>query len=256
MNAPTTGVILAAGAGTRFNGGAVEPKCLARFGDEPLITLQLRALRACGIDRIAVVVGFAADEVRRACGDTVEFIENASFESTNSLYSLWLAREVLQQGFVVMNCDVLFPAVMLRDLVTAPVPDALLVSYRQAGDPEFGDEEMKVQVRDGRVVAIAKDLPLHDADGENVGIGKFNAAGARGLIVLMEDIIRSGRLRDWAPRAFGAFAQERALHAVGTRGLPWTEIDTVEDYRHALAHVFTAILNVDEQLAGARAGAA
>jgi choline kinase len=235
------GVILAAGAGTRFNGGAVDPKCLATFDGCPLIELQLRALRACGIDDITIVVGFEADRVREACGPAVRFIENARFAETNSLYSLWLARRVLEDGFVVMNCDVLFPPALLADLVTARHANALLVSFPQTGEPPFGEEEMKVRVRRGRIVKIGKDLPLGETDGENVGIGKFSASGARRLAGLMDRIVGSGSVRDWAPRAFEAFAREDALYAVGTRGLPWTEIDTPADYLHALRHVYPAI---------------
>jgi choline kinase len=249
------GVILAAGAGTRFNGGAVHPKCLATFDGWPLIELQLRALRACGIDDIAIVVGFEADHVRRACGSGVRFIENVRFEETNSLYSLWLARRVLEEGFVVMNCDVLFPPVMLTDLVTAHHQNALLVSFPQVGDLPFGDEEMKVRVRRGRIVNIGKDLSVRRTDGENVGIGKFSASGARRLIALMDRIVSSGSMRDWAPRAFEAFAREDALYAVGTRGLPWTEIDTPEDYSHALRHVFPAIRHDLNDLARTAVGA-
>jgi choline kinase len=236
-----TGVILAAGAGTRFNGSGVHAKCLAPFDGTPLIGLQMQALRASGIDDISVVVGFEADGVRRSCGAGVRFIENAIFHETNSLYSLWLAREVLEEGFVVMNCDVLFPPAMLEDLVTARHQNALLVSYPAAGDPPLGDEEMKVRVQHGRVADIGKDLPICDTDGENVGIAKFSAAGARRLIALMDQIVASGSVHDWAPAAFGAFAREDALYAIGTRGLPWTEIDTPEDYRHAVGHVFPAI---------------
>ena len=43
--------------------------------------------------------------------------------------------------------------------------------------------------------------------------------------------VAAGGLRDWAPRAFGDFARIRPLHAIGTRGYPWTEIDFPEDYR-------------------------
>jgi choline kinase len=236
-----TGVILAAGSGTRFNGGGVQPKCLAAFDGTPLIDLQVRALRACGIDRIAVVVGFAADTVRQACGPGVRFIENSRFAETNSLYSLWLARSVLQDGFVVMNCDVLFPTAILADLLTARHENALLVSYPEADDPEFGDEEMKIQVRQGRVAKIGKHLSVHDTDGENVGIVKFGAAGARTLIPVMDRIVESGSLRDWAPRAFGIFAREHPLYAIGTRGLPWTEIDTPEDYGRAVTKIYPAI---------------
>jgi hypothetical protein len=48
-------------------------------------------------------------------------------------------------------------------------------------------------------------------------------------------------VREWAPRAFGEFARSQALHAVGTRGFPWTEIDFPEDYRRAVNEVLPAI---------------
>jgi choline kinase len=234
------GIILAAGSGTRFN-GAVHPKCLAPFGDRTLITIQLSTLRACGITDITVVVGFDADNVRVACGPHVRFIENARFRETNSLYSLWLARPVLEQGFVVMNCDVLFHPAMLLDLLTARHKNALLVAYPEPDDPEMGDEEMKVTVRRGRVVDIDKRLPHRRTDGENVGIAKFSADGARRLIAAMRELADADRQSAWAPRAFKAFALCNPLYAIGTRGLPWTEIDTVEDYRYGVEHVYPAI---------------
>lgn len=237
-----TGVILAAGAGTRLTGGAVvSPKCLVPFEGTALLELQLRALRWCGIDDIVVVVGFDADRVRRACGPGVRFVENRQYASTNSLYSLWLARTMLGRGFVVMNCDVLFHPGLLLDLLSARHPNALLVSYPDRDEPAYGDEEMKVRLRRGRVVDIRKDLPLDDTDAENVGIAKFDAEGAATLAGVLERLVASGATRDWAPRAFGEFAREHDLFAVGTRGLPWTEIDTPADYQRAVTVVFPAI---------------
>jgi choline kinase len=219
----------------------VRPKCLAPLGGTALIELQLRALRWCGVEDVTVVVGFEADRVRSACGRDVRFIENTDFAATNSLYSLWLARRLLKDGFVVMNCDVLFHPAMLADLITARYENALLVSYPEVGAPPFSDEEMKVSVRRGRVVDIRKDLPAGRTDGENVGIVKFSAPGAARLVAVMDRIVASGHVRHWAPRGFREFAREEALYAVGTRGLPWTEIDTTDDYGFATRHVFPAI---------------
>ena len=236
------GLILAAGAGTRLNGSeAIQPKCLATFDGTPLIDLQMQALRLSGIDDIAVVVGFQADRVRRACGSNVSFFENRIYAETNSLYSLWLARPLLGNGFVVLNCDVLFHPAMLSDLLTARHTDALLVSYPDGEQPPFTDEEMKVSVRRGRVVDIRKDLPESATDGENVGIVKFSAAGAGRLIGHLDRAIESGAKRDWAPRAFADFARQNPLYAVSTRGLPWIEIDTPEDYQRARNEIFPAI---------------
>ena len=43
---------------------------------------------------------------------------------------------------------------------------------------QYGDEEMKVRVQRGCVVDISKTLDPAEADGENVGIAKFGAAGS------------------------------------------------------------------------------
>lgn len=236
------GIILAAGAGTRLYGSDVErPKCLVTFDGRPLIDLQLSTLRAYGIDDITVVVGFEAERVKRACRPGVRFVENQKYAETNSLYSLWLARPLLVDGFVVLNCDVLFHPALLGDLLTATHDSALLVSYPEYGQPPFGDEEMKVAVRRGVVVNISKDLRDDEADGENVGIVKFAAVSAGRLVEIMDGIVGSGHLGDWAPRAFEQFARELPLFAVSTRGLPWTEIDTAADYDYATRRVFPAI---------------
>jgi choline kinase len=229
----------------------VRPKCLAPFRGVPLIELQLGTLRACGIDDVTVVVGFEAERVRRACRPGVRFIVNTRFPDTNSLYSLWLARPLLADGFVVMNCDVLFHPALLLDLLGAQHDSAVLVSYPAPDQPPFGDEEMKVSVRRGRVVNISKDLPPALTDGENVGIGKFTAASAPRLLAVMDGLVSTGCTRDWAPRAFAEFAREEPLFAVGTRGLPWTEIDTPEDYQYALRRVFPAIQKAVSDIAPA-----
>jgi L-glutamine-phosphate cytidylyltransferase len=233
------GVILAAGKGARLNGTIGDkPKCLLRVGGRTLVQRQIDALRQAGIDDIVVVVGCQAEGVRRECGRDVTYVENARFAQTNSLYSLWLARTLLLDGFVVMNCDVLFHPQLLTDLVTARHEDALLISY---DDGPLGDEEMKVRTRCGRVVAMAKTMAAEDADGENVGIVKFGAEGARLLVELLDQRVAAGGLRDWAPRAFEDFARVRPLHAIGTRGYPWTEIDFPEDYQRAVREVLPAI---------------
>lgn len=234
------GIILAAGRGARLSGGSGDmPKCLVTVGGETLLSRNIRLLRSAGIDEIAVVIGCAAETVRRTCHG-VEFVENARFAQTNSLYSLWLARPLLADGFLVMNCDVLVHPQLVADLLTARHEDALLLAYRDEETP-YGDEEMKVCVRCGRVIDISKTIDPRDADGENLGIVKFGRAGARLLVEEMDALIARGDHKAWVPRAFKAFAARRPLYAIGTRGFPWTEIDFPEDYQRAVEVVLPQI---------------
>lgn len=235
-------IILAAGKGSRLNGTAGEsPKCLVQLGGMSLIERQIQVLRDAGIDDIAIVVGCQAERVRRACGNHITYIENTRYAQTNSLYSLWMARPLLYEAFVVLNCDVVFHPALLTDLLASRHENALLLGYREASAPPYGDEEMKVKVQGGRVVDMSKEMDPAEADGENLGIVKFGARGAAALVDIMDALVGEGRLRDWAPRAFAAFARRHPLYAIGTRGLPWIEIDFPEDYQRAVRETLPAI---------------
>jgi L-glutamine-phosphate cytidylyltransferase len=241
-------IILAAGKGTRLDGAAVKPKCLVEIGGSTLLHRQIETLKSLDIKNIVVVVGFGADSIREECGGDVQFVENIHFAETSSLYSLWLAREHLSDGFVVLNCDVLFHPQLLADLLGSSRGDALLISDTEKEITPLGDEEMKVKVDQELVVDISKDMDPVDADGENVGIVKFSANGAKLLVEYMNKLIETGAVKDWAPRAFREFARHHPLHALSTRGLPWIEIDFPEDYQRAVEEVFPMMEGAQESL--------
>jgi L-glutamine-phosphate cytidylyltransferase len=233
-------IILAAGRGTRLDGAAVKPKCLVEVGGVTLLRRQLDTLKKSNVKDIVIVVGFGDESIRNECqADDITFVENVRFAETSSLYSLWLAREHLTDGFVVLNCDVLFHPQMLSNLLESSYDNALLLSDTDANP--MGDEEMKVKLRDGVVIDIAKSLDPREADGENVGIVKFSSEGATALVDYMDQLIANGGGKDWAPRAFREFAQHHPLHALSTRGLPWIEIDFPEDYQRAVTEIFPKI---------------
>lgn len=235
-------IILAAGKGTRLNGVDLKPKCLFEVGGRTLLDRQLAALAACGINDVRLVLGFEAERIRRRCPPNVSFVSNSRFEETSSLYSLWLAREHLADGFVVLNCDVLFHPQLLTRLLSAPFADALLVDLVDKQNNQLGDEEMKVKIEDGCVVDIRKDLAPAEADGENVGVVKFSPEGAKRLIDEMDSLIsRGGCERDWAPRAFRAYALRYPLHAISTEDFPWIEIDFPADYQRAEEEILPRI---------------
>lgn len=234
-------IILAAGKGTRLDGAAVKPKCLVEVGGSTLLNRQLEILRALGINDIVIVIGFGGASIREHCGSDVSFVENIHFAETSSLYSLWLAREHLSEGFVVLNSDVLFHPQLLANLLVSSRDDALLISDHDLQTNPLGDEEMKVKVKDELVVDISKDISPLEADGENIGIVKFSAAGAKILVGYMNELIADGAKKDWAPRAFLEYARHHPLHALSTGGLPWIEIDFPEDYQRAVSEIYPQI---------------
>lgn len=69
----TAAIILAAGKGTRMK-AKTKNKVAFKLKGIPMITHTVNHLKQAGIDQIFVVVGFQADSVRQALGDTVQYV--------------------------------------------------------------------------------------------------------------------------------------------------------------------------------------
>jgi|YNPBryantNP2012_1023418.scaffolds.fasta_scaffold01201_5 choline kinase len=231
-------IILAAGTSKRM--GAVTstlPKCLLPLGQTTILGLQLQTLKRAGITDITIVTGFCHEHIQQHCGPEYAYVLNKDFATTNSIYSLWLALQERRGSMLILNADVVFHPGILHALLASPYPDALTVSF-QSG---MGQEEMKVQVHDGKITDISKDIDPAGADGENVGVVKFSAHGAEQLFAVTDTLVRSGVVRAWAPRAFQQLCRSHPVYAVATEGLPWIEIDFPEDLERARQEIYPAI---------------
>jgi len=205
-------------------------------GGRPLIEHHVRSLRAVGVERIVVVVGHNAETIRNCLGDSVEYVENTRYAETNSLYSLWLARNTICGSFILMNCDVLaHPDVFERLLNTG---HTALAYDSGSGDDA---EHMKVQLECGMLRSISKTMPGELVNGENVGILRFDATDADELFAAADEIIARGELKIWAPAAVDRLAKSRPIRCVDVQDLEWVEIDFPEDLIRARDTVWPAI---------------
>lgn len=231
------GLILAAGRGSRlgdYNGGT--PKCLIEVARRRMIEHQLEALAECGAAPVAVVVGYAADEVREAVGIRAQYVHNLRWEQTNSMVSFWLAREWFTDSVVVMNCDVLFHPEILARLLKVK-GDAIAYDSTSGQAPEH----MKVRVQDGRLMDMSKDMPAAESAGENVGVLVFTAETAQAIAARAEALIAAGHEKSWLGQAVREVAKERHIHAVDIAGMPWGEIDSAYDLEHVRHNVWPRI---------------
>ncbi len=237
MKAVTQAVILAAGKGSRLNGSNNgSAKCMAKVGDATLIEHQIRTLRSFGIERIVVVVGHEADSVRACAGDDCIFVENAQYAETNSLYSLWLARQAVTDSFLLMNCDVLAHPEVYRRLFDA---DGTALAFDSGSGDE--PEHMKVHVSDGMLQAISKELPGCLTRGENVGILRFDKDDIPALFKAAGEFIERGQLNMWSPAAVGRLSQSRPVRCIDVADLDWVEIDFPEDLELARTKIWPAV---------------
>ena len=231
-------IVLAAGESRRMASVTRDrPKCLLDVSGKSLLEHQLDAFGDHGLEEVVVVAGYHDEMVGRACAGRARTILNPIFRTTNSIYSLWLAREAAAGGFVLANGDVLFHPSLLERLLSSHHEDALVISFGE----DLAEEEMKVRVEGDRILDINKTMDPEEADGENVGLLKFGPEGAVVLFEKLEGLIAEGLTDKWAPYAFREILDRRPLYAVSTAGLPWIEIDFVEDLEMARRTIGPAI---------------
>jgi len=118
-----TALLLAAGVGARLAPLTnSRPKCLVSIAGTPILERLVRALDGHGIDRLVIVVGYRAEMIRAYLGESfggiaVEYVFSPLFATTNTLYSLWLARDLIDEPLLVIESDVVFDEPLLVPLL-------------------------------------------------------------------------------------------------------------------------------------------
>lgn len=104
---PKNAVILAAGYGMRMVPINTElPKGLLEVNGEPLIERTIRQLHERDIENIYVVVGFMKESYEYLIDEYgVEFLYNDEYAVKNNLHSLYQARNVLENSYII-PCDI------------------------------------------------------------------------------------------------------------------------------------------------------
>lgn len=230
-------IILAAGVGSRLkslSGG--KPKCLVEIGGRPLILHQLEALADHGIGPVLCVLGFHADDVQQVVGSRSEIVLNERFAETNSLYSLWLAREWVKGPFVLLNSDLFFDPKILDRLLEEP---GNVLAYDSTSSR--GREQTKVAIKQRKVIDIGKDVPVASASGESLGLLKFEREGAEAMMRVADQLIGSGSENAWVIEATRAVSKQVPVYGVNIAGEAWAEIDFPYDLDVARREVWPVI---------------
>ncbi|HOR27805.1 MAG TPA: phosphocholine cytidylyltransferase family protein [Candidatus Sumerlaeota bacterium] len=236
-------LIAAAGGGKRLLPMTADrPKCMLEVGGEPILIHQIRALQACGVSQIQLIVGHGEESVRAACAaldhDGISFARNERHATTNSLFSFGCTTlDPYPDGLLVLNSDVLFHPTLLRRLIDNPRENVLLADLRS----RLGEEEMKICLdTDFRIRRISKLVDPLQAQAENLGVLKLGPETASRMLRLARADGADTRLC-WIPDAIDFLAGEIDFFALGSGELPWIEIDYPHDLRRAREEIWPQI---------------
>jgi len=188
-------LIIAAGQGRRL-AHRFPVKPLAPVAGMPLVERVMALVAGRGIRDFIVVVGYRGEEVERFVlaaaarrGLAATVVRNPGWRRENG-HSVLATRGIVREDFLLLMADHIFDPRLLAPLLDDPPgagQAALVVDRRVAGHPHVDlDDVTKVQVRDGRIVAIGKRLAEYN--GFDTGIFRCTPA----LFPAMEESVRGG----------------------------------------------------------------
>lgn len=214
------------------------PKCLLKVGERTLLQRSMDALIQNGIREFVIVTGYLntliQDFVRETYGDSisVRFIHNADYETTNNIYSLWLARpEAEGQDVLLLDSDLLYDGRIVERVLTDGRPNILTLIRH-----ELGEEEMKVVTdANGAITEVSKTCNPAEAAGESLGIERMGKDYTSALYKELEVMMEQEHLENtFYELAFlRLIAKGSTFSVLDVTDLFSCELDTVEDFENA-----------------------
>lgn len=132
VNEPVrTALLLAAGTGSRLAPLTDSiPKCLVKVNEISILERLIISLHEHNFNRLVIVIGYQGESIRdylgsRKGGIDITYITSPLYKTTNNIYSLWLAREVIDEPFLLIESDIIFDTEMLTELLP---PDRIAVA--------------------------------------------------------------------------------------------------------------------------------
>jgi NDP-sugar pyrophosphorylase family protein len=232
----TTALLLAAGAGTRLQPMTDNcPKCLTEVRGVPILGRLVSCLLAQGFRRLIVVVGYRDEQIRDylerfACGLTIDFVDCREYATTSNIYSLWLARDHIQEPFVLIESDLVFDSHLLGLM---RVRDRIAIARFRS--PMLGTT---VSIDEfGRVISfrVGADPCASELGHKTVNLYSLSTATWREVVRRLDRRIAAGKVHDYYEVVFAEMVTEGslALQSVHFDEGRWCEIDTLEDLRVA-----------------------
>lgn len=222
-------LILNSGMGSRMGVLTSEhPKCMTEISSrETILSRQLNQMASAGIEEVVVTTGLFDSVLVNYCQSLdlplhITFVKNPLYQETNYIYSIYCAREYLEDDILLMHGDLVFENTVF-DAVVRSETSCMTVSTTLP----LPEKDFKAVLKDGRI--------------EKVGIEFFNdAVAAQPLYMLRYDdwkvwlksivaFCESDKVKCYAENAFNEVSDTCKIHPLDVKDQLCSEIDTPED---------------------------
>lgn len=222
-------LILNSGTGSRMGVLTSEhPKCMTEISNhETILSRQLKQIMDAGIEEVIMTTGAFDGVLVSYCQHLglslkITFVNNPAYKDTNYIYSIYCAKEYLNDDIILMHGDLVFENKVFDSLLESP-KSCMAVSSTL----ELPEKDFKAVVQNGHIT--------------KVGIEFFNEAmAAQPLYKIKKDdwhvwlkkivaFCESSNLKCYAENAFNEVSSQCMIYPLDVKDSLCREIDNPDD---------------------------
>ena len=222
-------LILNSGLGSRMGVLTSEhPKCMTEISSkETILSRQLRLIADAGIEEVVITTGYYDAVLVSYCESLnlslhFTFVKNPVYDQTNYIYSIYCAREYLDDDIILMHGDLVFENEVFDKLLASEVSCMTVSSTLSLPEKDF-----KAQVNDGKVMKVGVDI-FNDAM-EAQALYKLRKDDWKVWLDKIVEFCESGNTKVYAENALNELNGSANIYALDVQNMLCAEVDNPED---------------------------
>jgi len=222
-------LILNSGLGSRMGVLTSEhPKCMTEISaHETILSRQLKLIAEAGIEEVVITTGYYDGVLVNYCNSLdlplhFTFVKNPIYDQTNYIYSIYCAKDYLDDDIILMHGDLVFEGEVFDQVVASPVSCMTVSSTLPLPEKDF-----KAKVVDGKVIAVSVDI-FNEAM-EAQALYKLFQNDWKVWLDRIVEFCESDRRKVYAENALNELNGAANIFALDVQNLLCSEIDNPED---------------------------
>lgn len=222
-------LILNSGLGSRMGVLTSEhPKCMTEISShETILSRQLRQISEAGIEEVVITTGYYDGVLVNYCNSLdlplrFTFVKNPVYDKTNYIYSIYCAREYLDDDIILMHGDLVFENDVFDRVIASPVSCMTVSSTLPLPEKDF-----KAVVKDGMVMKVG--VEFFNEAMEAQALYKLNKEDWRVWLGRIIEFCETEKTKVYAENALNELNGAANIHALDVENLLCSEIDNPED---------------------------
>lgn len=222
-------LILNSGLGHRMGVLTSEhPKCMTEICSiETILSRQLNLIKEAGINEVVMTTGYYDQVLIDYCNSldldiSFTFVKNPIYDKTNYIYSIYCAKEYLDDDILLMHGDIVFEYEALEKLLECDGSGMVVSSTIPLPEKDF-----KAVMKDGMVQKVG--IEFFDNALEAQALYKLKKDDFKVWLDKISEFCESDRTNCYAEVALNEVSQDVHIKGIDVENLLCTEIDTPED---------------------------